>query len=294
MRDELPFAHIAVFGLGLLGGSLCLAVREKSPHTILSAYGRSVERLMPAFKERMVDNIGHIEDFDLTGVDLVVVATTVHSSIPILKNILDAESLGHDALVIDVGSVKEEIIKGIAAHRRVERFVGCHPMAGSEKKGYVNGRADLYDSSWVFITPHEKNNNSDVERIEKFWELLGAKTIRIDAAMHDKLVAYTSHLPHMVACVLVEVIYEMKQKVGEEIVRYGIGKGFKDSTRIAAGSEEIWSEIAALNANNIVVAIDEMIQKLEKLKQLITIAPEKPEPISNYLATMRRVREDIR
>lgn len=293
MQSEFPFNHIAVFGLGLLGGSVCLAVRQKSPNTILSAYGRSIDRLLPALKQGMVDRVGSIDDCDVSDVDLVVIATTVQASIPIAKKILDTKNLKRGALVIDVGSVKEAIVDAIVSHKRGECFVGCHPMAGSEKKGYANSHADLYNSSCVIITPHKKNKNEDIQKIEMFWKVLGAKTVIMDAAQHDIIVAHTSHLPHMAACVLVDIIHHMQQQLGEKTIGYGIGKGFKDTTRIAAGSEDVWSEIVALNSNNIVTAIDKMIAGLEKLKHMITKAQEEPIPLINYLASVRKVREEI-
>ncbi len=293
MPDGFPFKHIAVFGLGLLGGSLCKAVRKISPSTRLSAWGRSADRLLPALHDGTVDRIGLAEEADLAGVDCVVVASTVVSSIAILKNILDREDLGKNTVVIDVGSVKEAILKSISTHSRYNQFIGCHPMAGSEKKGYDNGRSDLYNASIVIITPHDKNSNSDIEKTENFWRMLGAKTVRLDAALHDRIVARTSHLPHMSACVLVDLVAGLWEKFGAEQVSYGIGKGFRDSTRIAAGSEEVWSEIAMLNAENIVSAIDDMVLCLEELKRMIIDSRENQEKLNDYLARTRRHREEI-
>ncbi len=293
MPDEFPFKHIAVFGLGLLGGSMCKAVRRVSPSTYLSAWGRNADRLFPALQDGTVNRIGLTGEADLADVDCVVVASTVVSSIGILKNILDREDLGKNTIVIDVGSVKETILKSVSAHSKYNQFIGCHPMAGSEKKGYGNGRSDLYDASIVIITPHEKNSNSDIEKTETFWKMLGAKTVRLDAALHDRIVARTSHLPHMSACVLVDLVAEMREKFGSEQVGYGIGRGFKDSTRIAAGSEEVWSEIAMLNTENIVSAIDDMVNRLEELKRMILDSRENQERLNDYLARMRRHREEI-
>ena len=288
MPDGFLFKSVAVFGLGLLGGSLCRALRAASPPVRLSAWGRSVDRLKPALEDGIVDRVGTLEEADLRGVDLAVVATPVVSSIAIIRDILD-----NGALVIDVGSVKEEIVRGVIDHPRAGRFVACHPMAGSEKTGYLHGRADLYEGSAVIITPHEKNRDDVLDAVSGFWERLGARTVRTSPAEHDALVARTSHLPHMVSCVLVEQLAGALEKDAAGPAGLFIGRGFRDMTRIAAGSEEIWSEISALNAENIAGAIDDFIDRLESLKGMIRDAGEKPDALSGYLAKIRKVREDI-
>ncbi len=293
MPDEFPFTHVAVFGLGLLGGSLCKAVRRVSPSTYLSAWGRNAEHLFPALHDGTVDRAGLIGEADLRGVDCVVVSSTVVSSISLLKTILDKEDLDKNAVVIDVGSVKEAILKSVSMHARFHQFIGCHPMTGSEKQGYASARSDLYDESIVIITPHDKNSTRDIERTEALWRKLGAKTVRLDAALHDRIVARTSHLPHMSACALVDLVAELGNKLGLKQVGYGIGKGFKDSTRIAAGSEEVWSEIAMLNAENIVSAIDDLVDRLLELKRMILLSGREKERLNEYLARMRRYREEI-
>jgi prephenate dehydrogenase len=293
MPDAFPFKHIAVFGLGLLGGSLCMAVRKVSPFTRLSAWGRDIRRLFAAKDEGIVDGIGVIAEADLSGVDCVVVSSTVLSSITLLKNILDREDLSANAVVIDVGSVKESILGSISSHTKFNQFIGCHPMTGSEKKGFGNGRADLYEKSCVIITPNAHNKQEDIEKIEIFWRMLGAHTVRLNAALHDEIVAGTSHLPHMSACVLVDLLMELEQKIGVKAVHYGIGKGYRDTTRIAAGSEEVWSEIAALNSENIANAIDGMIEKLLHLKKMILNAKQNPQELNDYLARIRKHREEI-
>jgi len=292
MPDGFPFKSVAVFGLGLLGGSLCRALRAASPPVRLSAWGRSVDRLRPALEDGTVDRVGTLEEADLRSVDLAVVATPVVSSIAIIRDILDNSALGDGALVVDVGSVKEEIVRGVIDHPRAGRFVACHPMAGSEKTGYLHGRADLYEGSAVIITPHEKNQGDVLDAVACFWECLGARTVRTSPAEHDALVARTSHLPHMVSCVLVEQLAGALEKDAGPAGLF-IGRGFRDMTRIAAGSEEIWSEISALNAGNIAGAIDDFIGRLESLKGMIREAGESPAVLNGYLAKIRKVREDI-
>lgn len=285
--------NVAVYGLGLLGGSLCMNLRKKVPGARLAAYGRSVERLRPALDEGTVDRIGTIDDADLCGADLVVVAMPVAASIDIIQSILGNGGLGDGALVIDVGSVKEEIVRGVIGHPRAGRFVGCHPMAGSEKTGYRNGREDLYEGSSVIITPHEKNEGSDIEKISQFWRGLGARTVLTSPGEHDALVARTSHLPHMVSCVLVDQLAAVIGDENRDRAGHFIGRGFKDMTRIAAGSEELWSEICMLNAGNITAAMDDLMERLAEVRRMISGVRENPDALNEYLAVIRNLREGL-
>jgi len=292
MPGDFIFKNVAVYGLGLLGGSLCMALRKAAPGTAISAWGRSAERLRPALDGGIVDRAGSMEEADLAGADLVVVSTPVAASIDIILNILDRKDLGEHALVIDVGSVKEKIVDGVVSHSRARSFVGCHPMAGSEKTGFRNGRADLYEGSAVIITPHGKNEKSDVEKVDRFWKALGARTVFTGASLHDALVARTSHLPHMVSCVLVEQLTAGRGDTAGMVNDF-IGRGFRDMTRIAAGSEEIWGEISLLNSRNITAAIDDFIDRLASLRDMIGRAGTEPEKLNEYLARVRKSREEI-
>ncbi len=292
MPVDLIFSNVAVYGLGLLGGSLCMALRKTAPGTAISAWGRSAQRLKPALDEGLVDRAGAMEDADLSGADLVVVSTPVAASIGIIRDILGREDLEEHALVLDVGSVKEAIIDSVISHCRARSFVGCHPMAGSEKTGFRNGRPDLYSGSAVIITPHEKNEKTDVEKVDRFWKALGARTVFTGASFHDALVARTSHLPHMVSCVLVEQLTAGRGDIAD-IRDDFIGRGFKDMTRIAAGSEEIWGEISLLNSRNITSAIDDFIARLAALRDLIDRAGTDREKLDDYLTRMRKSREEI-
>ncbi len=294
MADGFPFRSVAVFGLGLLGGSLCKSIRRVDPGVRLSAFGRNPERLKPALDDGTVDSIGSQDGADISDADLVVVSMPVAVSIELIRDVLNREDLKPGALVIDVGSVKGDIVNDAVRQSRGASFIGCHPMAGSEKSGYAYGRDDLYSGSSVIITPHARNRGEDVDAVRRFWEALGSKTVLTPADMHDILVSRTSHLPHMAACVIVEQLDAAIAALGVgDRSGFFIGNGFRDTTRIAAGSEEVWSEICSQNADNIIAAMDDYVKRLDALKEMIRNAAEDPGTLNRYFSTMRKIREEI-
>lgn len=288
------FDHIAVFGLGLLGGSVCRGVRRRYPGVRLSAYGRSGARLEAALREGAIDAAGEIEAASLRGVDLAIVSTPVEASMGIISRILSDPELGPNALVIDVGSVKDAVVRSTMSHERSSQFIGCHPMAGSEKMGYRNSSGELFEGASVIITPHRGNREDDVVAVREFWESLGAVTAIVPPEMHDRIVSCTSHLPHMVAAALVRVIDDSLRKGGmPERVDLFIGGGFRDTTRVASGSPEMWRDISALNRENIMSAVDRMIDELALLKKLMEEDPSRPDAVGGYLEAAKAARDGL-
>ncbi len=271
----MDFKKIALFGLGLLGGSICKDLRKLSDNVELLAFVRNPDKLVTAINDGLVDYIGSIKEPDLKGVDLIIVALPVIISIDIISDILNNSDLGRKALVIDVGSVKGAILNSIIKNKRADRFVGCHPMAGSEKDGYQNSSEGLFINASVILTPNKFNYNEDIERIRRFWHSLKAKTIVLSADLHDLIVSHTSHLPHLVACLIVDIYNELtteislKEHLEADKFKYFIGKGFKDVTRISSGLSHIWTDISILNSTNISKSIEKLIKKLEVLKDIL-------------------------
>lgn len=289
------FKKVAIFGLGLLGGSICRALKQQDPGVRISAFGRDLSRIGPALKDGSVDAAGTFDRISLSGVELAVVSTPVDSSIGIIRSILGHAELEPGAVVIDVGSVKETIVRGVMGLGRSGQFVGCHPMAGSEKTGYEYSRPDLYSGSSVIITPHGGNGEGDIARVARFWESLGARTTVVTPEEHDCIVAYTSHLPHMIASSLVEVFHEFRRD-NEPPSGIGafVGNGFRDVTRISSGSPDMWRDIALQNRDNISGAIDRMIEELERLKKLITGAGPEGGPVHDYFADAKKIRDGLK
>jgi prephenate dehydrogenase len=289
----LKFKKIALFGLGLLGGSICRDLRKISDNVELLAFGRDVDKLAIARNDGLVDYIGSIKEPDLQGVDLAIVALPVIISIDFITNILNNSELDQKALVIDVGSVKGAILNIILKNKRAGRFIGCHPMAGSEKDGFQNSREGLFENASVILTPNEFNYNEDIELIREFWHSLGARTIVLPADLHDLIVSRTSHLPHMVACLIVDIYNELtndtslKKHISADEFKYFIGKGFIDVTRISSGLSHIWTDISIMNSSNISKSIDKLIKKLEFLKGILDSENINPEELRSFFNRIR-------
>ncbi|OHD63431.1 MAG: hypothetical protein A2176_01950 [Spirochaetes bacterium RBG_13_51_14] len=288
------FTNIAVFGLGLLGGSICRGLKKINPDIRITAYGRNASRLEPALKDAFVDTVGSFERISLAGVDLAVVSTPADVSVDIISRLIRHAELGPAAIIIDVGSVKEPIIRSVTGMDRSDRFVGCHPMAGSEKMGYEHSREDLFDGATVIITPHSGNRDGDIRMVREFWEGLKARTVIVKPEEHDRIVTYTSHLPHIVASSLVRVFDEFNrdQAAGTDL-RSFVGTGFRDVTRVSSGSPDMWRDIALLNRENILHAVVMMIDELERLKKALADGEEGSRILHEYFSAAKNVRDGL-
>lgn len=286
------FKRIAIIGLGLLGGSVCKTLRRLSFEGEITAFARNTARIQAALTDASIDHIEKIENIQVKDFDLIIIATPVRTSAGILKNILDDPGLGDHTLVIDVGSVKGEIVAQAEKHARADRFIGCHPMAGSEKMGYEYSKNTLYHNASVIITPHRLNNNDDITKIGKFWEMLGAKTIVISPDLHDSIVAYTSHSPHLLACALVDVLKDFSSNIYGIDLNGFIGNGFRDITRISTGSVDMWLDIIKTNRGNISAALGNLAANINTLKDIID-KNEDNDSLRRFLERVKHYREGI-
>ncbi|MEZ0265029.1 MAG: prephenate dehydrogenase [Phycisphaerae bacterium] len=252
--------RLSILGVGLLGGSIGLAARSKLSHCHVVGYGHRRETLARAQEigaiHEVADNLGEA----VKDADLVVLCTPVSLFGEVLKGI--AGSLKDGAIVTDVGSTKRSVVQSartlIPPHAR---FVGSHPMAGSEKRGVEFARTDLFENALCILTPEDAAGPIAVAAVEDFWRLLGMRTCRMTPADHDAALADVSHLPHAVAAALVN----MQQP---EAMRLS-GKGFLDATRIAGGDGGLWRDIFLDNADNLRASIARLRQALDEFEGLI-------------------------
>ncbi len=286
---------IAVIGLGLLGGSVCKSLKQVNPKIEISGYGRDINRLSRANDDGAVDRIELLERLDLKGLDFIIVATPVVTSVNIIEDILHRDDLEKETIVIDVGSVKTPIIEKVSGCGKSGQFIGCHPMAGSEESGYGSSSPDLYKGASVIITPAEKNSPRQVRRVEDFWRLLGAETCIETPRSHDITVAVTSHLPHVVSCSLVEVLREfLDKKSSENSISDFIGRGFNDMTRISSGSPVMWRDISVMNRRFLSESIEEMIKALENFRELIQREGVEPDEIEDFFHRIKEFRDGLK
>jgi prephenate dehydrogenase len=279
--------RLAVVGLGLLGGSVAKAARTEGLAGEIVGIGRHPEALEPARRDGTADRVATDLSPGLAGADFCVLATPVAALEALLPAVWRA--LPDDAVLTDVGSTKARIVA--TAERlggsRPLQFVGGHPMAGSDRSGYAAARADLFHGATVILTPTDRTDPAALKRVSGFWEALGARVTTMEPDTHDRAVAAVSHLPHLVADALVETVLRMDPAFLDVA-----GRGFLDTTRIAAASPAVWREIFQDNRAALEAATGSFRQALDHLERLIR--DDDPGGIERALARIKQVRERLR
>lgn len=249
-------SRLSILGVGLLGGSLGLAVKSRVKGCVVTGYGHRRETLDAALACGAIDEGYDRPEEAVRGADLVVLCTPVGVLEPLLQEITTALAPG--AIVTDVGSTKRTVV---AAGERYlpagTHFVGSHPMAGSEKRGVQFARANLFERARCIVTPTERTHRPALEAVEAFWRMVGMTTTRLSPIDHDRLVAEVSHLPHAVAAALVTLQDERALPLA--------GKGFLDMTRIAGGDGGLWRDIFTDNGDNLRASIGKLRDTLDDL-----------------------------
>lgn len=256
--------RLTIVGVGLLGGSVARAVRSRGLAREIVGVGRRPERLAPALADGTLDRaVTDLAD-GLRGADVVLLALPVLAAERLLPAVW--RSVSADALVTDVGSTKGRFARAadtLQTGRRV-RFVGSHPLAGSELAGYAAARADLFERATVIVTPTEEVASGTVKEAVVFWESLGARASVLDPETHDRVVAAISHLPHLAAYALVETAAAFEPGALDFAAR-----GFRDTTRIAASDPEVWREIFLTNRDALRSSLGAYRAALDRLEALV-------------------------
>ncbi len=276
------FSRVAVIGVGFMGGSFALACKEA---TGCEVFGVDINPLaINRAKELMVIEEGSTDIRDMKDFEpeLVVLATPVRT----FKGIGEAlkELLPSSCLVSDLGSVKGHLVY-MLEELLGNRFVGGHPIAGTEKAGVENAFKDLFKGKRFILTPTEKTDPEAKEKVRSLWKLIGSVVEEMDPYFHDFVFGAVSHLPHAVAFALMEAIERMSKDI--DLFKYP-GGGFKDFTRIAGSDPIMWRDIFLENSKNVLQAIDVFVKALMELRSLIEDSSE--EKLTAYLskASMRR------
>jgi prephenate dehydrogenase len=249
--------RIVVAGVGLIGGSIGLAAKEWLDDVEVVGCGRSLERLEPARAlgaiDRPTTDIGEA----LRDADACFACGPVGVLPDMVERILAAAPA--DCVVTDVGSTKRRIVETVTD----ERFVGGHPIAGAETAGVEHARADLFQGATWYLTPGERSSGLLYERLHRLVVAFGARPIAIDAETHDRLLATVSHLPHVIANVLVAQAARALDQQGEALPR--VGPSFRDATRVAGANTEIWTDIYLSNAAAIADEVEDTVRRLQEV-----------------------------
>jgi prephenate dehydrogenase len=259
----MTLQKLSILGPGLLGGSIGLAARQRKVARRVSMWARRPDAADQAYQLGAADEATNDLAKVVADAELVVLATPIGAMKGLVEQILP--NLPAGCVVTDVGSVKYPIVTALSdALAGKARFVGSHPMAGSEQSGIEAARRDLFDNAVCIVTPREDTDKAALQLVYDFWKALGCSVKTLAPLEHDEIVARISHLPHLVAAAVVNVVCSD----GSHPLNF-VGPGFKDFTRIAGGPFEMWTEICLENREEIGRALDSLIEELTKVRAAV-------------------------
>lgn len=268
---------IVIFGVGLIGGSAALALKQAHAVRHVVGVGRSLDNLQSALDLGVIDEAQSDIAAAMQDADIVLIATPVAQTPKILEAILP--HLSANTVVTDAGSTKSDIAAYVEAaasnianpKQLLSQFVGGHPIAGAEKSGVTAAKADLFVGKNVVLTPNTHTSSSALEKVRQMWLCTGAKVTQMTAAEHDQTFAAVSHLPHLLAFALVD---DLASRPNAKQLFDFAASGFRDFTRIAASSPEMWRDISLANREALLNEIDAYQKELLLLKMLLDTQDE--------------------
>jgi len=280
------FKKVTIIGVGLIGGSLAKVLKTKGLAGRITGAGRSRETLELALKLGVIDDMGRSSLLSVEGADLVVIASPVGAFEHIVAEICPRLKKG--AILTDVGSVKGKLVARIEGMLPPGvHYVPGHPIAGKEKHGVAEASETLFRGARCILTPTAKTDTQALEAVKAIWVAAGAKVVLLDAEAHDHIFAAVSHLPHAAAFAMVSTVAEFN--AGEKNYMNFSGAGFRDFTRIAASSPEMWRDVCLLNGKNIVEMIEHYQIALNSIKNAIKHKDgEKLEKLFHSASELRR------
>lgn len=257
---------LGFIGLGLIGGSLAKAFRESIPHSTIVAFNRREEPRKKAYEDGTADIVTGEIDHNFADCDYIFLCTPVEFNAMYLKKLKSI--IGKNCIITDAGSTKSNIHEAVIKEGLEANFIGGHPMAGSEKTGYEFSNAWLFKNAYYVITPTNKTNPERLDEFKMMIKGIGAKSIVIeDYRVHDYVVAGISHLPHIIAAELTNLVKTTDTE--DNLMKKLAAGGFKDTTRIAASSPEMWQQICMTNTENISNLLDKYIAQLIEASERI-------------------------
>ena len=262
----LPFARIAIIGMGLIGSSLARSIRATMPTVRLSVTDADAHVRARVRDLDLADDVADSAGVAVIDADLVILCVPVGAMGRVARDI--AADLAAGVVVSDVGSVKGQVLVELTAALPGIAVIPAHPVAGTEKSGPDAGFASLFAGRWCIVTPPVGANPVAVERLSEFWRRLGATVETMDAAHHDLVLAVTSHLPHLIAYSIVGTASDMETVTRSEVIKYSAG-GFRDFTRIAASDPVMWRDVFLTNKDAVLEVLQRFTEDLTALQRAI-------------------------
>ncbi|NBN88615.1 MAG: prephenate/arogenate dehydrogenase family protein [Proteobacteria bacterium] len=261
------FKKITIIGLGLIGSSIARAIKKNNLCKILVAHDKSKLVLKKTSKLKITNHIEPNLKKSVKDSDLVIICTplgTYKNIVSVIKN-----NLKKTCILTDVGSAKIFVTNTVSKLiNKNTIWIPAHPVAGTEQSGPEAGFADLFKNRWCIITPVNKKNPSYVKKLNNFWRKIGSKVQQMSAEHHDKVMAITSHIPHLIAYNIVGTAANLEKDTKSEVIKYS-ASGFRDFTRIASSDPTMWRDIALNNRNQILHMLEKFNLDLSNLKRAI-------------------------
>ena len=258
-EPQAPYWNtIAIYGVGLIGGSIGMALRSRQRCARVVGIGRNADRLQKAVA------LGAIDEFVIDPAkspppDVVVLCAPVQLLMEHCSAVFECFP---DALITDGGSTKSSLVRSVEQQLPQARFVGSHPLAGSDQSGVEHSTADLYEDRLVVVTPTEKTAAEDLAQVTSFWQAIGARTVPMDPETHDAALAITSHVPHVLAAALASATPETYLNL--------VAGGWRDMTRIAAADVELWRQILQDNQQNVLEQLQDVRRTIQEFETALS------------------------
>lgn len=272
----MKIEKVSIIGVGLIGGSLGLSIKEKNPAWKIVGVGRHTHKLREAKYRGAIDI--YTTDFKkgVYDADLVIFAVPVSIISPLLKRVIPYFKRG--CIITDVASVKESIVGEIenmlsALVSGYLFFVGAHPMAGSEKSGVENAHVDLFKGATCIITPTGKTDKNALRIVKNIWSGLGSHILLMSPREHDFIIGLTSHLPHIIANCLVKTVGELEKR--DKRIKRILAGSFRDMTRIASSNPQVWTDICMNNREAVVKGVEKFKEYIDEMIKDISRGKEK-------------------
>lgn len=301
MTSQPLFEKVAVIGLGLIGSSLCHVMKREGLASSIAGVARSKETLHTALRIGFIDTEHETARAAVDGADLIVLATPVGANSVLAEQI--APSLKQGAIITDVGSVKVSVIRDVQPHLPDGvHFVPGHPVAGTEYSGPESGFAELFENRYCILTPPDGTDQNAIDKTRKLWRAAGSIVEIMDADHHDRVLAITSHLPHLIAYTIVGTANDLEGQLREkkadgeikirtaDVVKYSAG-GFRDFTRIAASDPVMWRDIFLNNKDAVLEQLGRFIEDLTAMQR--SIRWEEGDALEDTFRRTREIRRGI-
>jgi cyclohexadieny/prephenate dehydrogenase len=289
-RGEAPlFDRVAIIGLGLIGSSLARALRrDKVARQIIGCEANAVSRRV-ATRLKLADRIVGDAATAVAGADLVIVATPQSAYGAVGKAI--GGKLKRGAIVTDVGSVKEAAQRVLGEHLKGDvHLIPGHPVAGTENSGPAAGFADLFLGRWCIITPPKGAKAQAVSKIREMWRRCGMRVAVMDAVHHDRVLAITSHVPHLIAYTIVNTVSDLESHMQAEVIKFA-ASGFRDFTRVAASDPVMWRDIFLNNRDAVLEMMGRLYEDIALLQK--AIRNDDGQTLHKVFTRSRRIRRSI-